>query len=510
MAELTNLINTLRQYTSERNYSLVSRPSCLKFVRNYSQFLDALVKIDSLIGLAEAKYKIALLVQSFIINYKLEGVPVHSEKMNVFLCGASGCGKTLLGQYLAQLFAASGCIAEKSGDVFEIEKEGQKNPVSQSNPAIHKEFIINLGPSPPPNDNEKIALKTKLAHYRARLAKTDLAIIQLLTQFNNVRKKIGAKNEAEEGNIQAKLQKIKLVLKSCISEDANLTLNALKELMATKKNTDSIVPVTVPTLPGRPNTFELRNSTQLLITSSSNSSLIEQSSEKPDLPPDLEKEVEIKFVVLTRGDVIGKYQGHTEEKIRKILNKYIGGVIMFDEAYALTTGSYDDFGQIILSEIVNFMTQHPGKIIFIFAGYKETMKHIFEMQQGLQRRFEMTIEIANYTSDELADIFVGQVKQLGLDCEEIKERIKDFFKVKREHFPNSGGSTSIFAALLKQKIYSDVNLLASALDDKVGKQEFGSFRKVTMNRLNEAFELYLNNSVFHTYKDKCENLSYFN
>ncbi len=516
MAELTNLICTLTQYKS-----VAERPSSLKFVRNYSQFLDALVKINDLIGLKDAKYKVFLLVQSFVVNYKLEGIPVHTEKMNVFLCGAPGCGKTLLGQYLAQLFAASGCLPEKTEEIFEIET--QKTGGSGGPQAEKREFIINLGLPPPPGpDTEKTELKRRLNGYKTRLAKTDLQILNLLTQFNNVRKKICAKRPEDENLIQAKFQKIKLALKSCVSDDASLTLNALKDLMVTKKIFDSIIPVTVPTLPGRPNTFELRGSSSLLISGgrSSSASLFEDRSIPPPIPasPDFglanltstEKDVEVKFIVVTRGDVIGKYQGHTEEKIRKLFNKYIGGVIMFDEAYSLATDAHDSFGQIVLSEITSFITAHPNKILFIFAGYKQMMHRLLEMQPGLQRRFEITIDIEDYTSQELAQIFVSQVQQLGLDCSQVISEIEKLFKTKKEHFPNYGGSTQLFSNVLKQVIYSDKSLLSSALDDTVSKEDFSNFRKVSPAKLDEAYQLYLQNSVFHTYKEKSENLTYFN
>ena len=75
------------------------------------------------------------------------------------------------------------------------------------------------------------------------------------------------------------------------------------------------------------------------------------------------------FVEVTRDDLVGKYIGHTEEKVGKVIRQAMGGVLYIDEAHSLYMESENDYGQVVLStgimmtlvgvEIVRWMTVRP-------------------------------------------------------------------------------------------------------------------------------------------------------
>ncbi len=534
--ELTNLINTLNRYDSG------TRPKCLNFILNFKQFIEALVKIDSLIGLKEAKYKVYLQVRSFIVNYRRHGVPINSEKSNILLCGSSGCGKSRLGYYLAQLLAVSGCIKTNNGkDIFEFPKEQ-----TLVQPPNLNNIIVPGGPNGPSTtigpivkqfDEEKHQLKQSLAiresqilNFRTRTQKIDMILNDMLTSFNNVRKKITSKDPKEEKLVQNKLQIIKSTIKDLRSSQSGTPL------------LQQILPVTIPLIPGRPNTFEVNHlpfspSVNLFdlkiptspishVNSNINNNFILPMPGMPNMsniPPiptipavpvvptvptipassivEKDKNVEVKFIVVTKGDLVGKYQGHTEDRVRKLLNKYIGGVIMIDESYSLMTSSSDDYGSVVTTEIINFMSTHPGKIIFIFAGYREAMQNIFRLQEGLSRRIEFVVDIEEYTSDELVDIFIQQVSEFEITIDDsLKLLLRNFFKNKKDKFPQFGGSTEKFAKCLKQIIYSDEDKFTDALNDEITDADFEKkFLSIDMKVVEKAYKLYLDNSVETVY-----------
>lgn len=128
-------------------------------------------------------------------------------------------------------------------------------------------------------------------------------------------------------------------------------------------------------------------------------------------------EIEPKFVIATREDLVGEFLGHTAPKTLKILESAKGGVLFIDEAYSICNNdnnSGDKFGEECLSVINEFMSNNPNDIIVIFAGYKDKlMNTIFKVQPGLLRRCTNFYEIKDYTKSGLAKIFKLQMEKYG-------------------------------------------------------------------------------------------------
>ena len=124
-----------------------------------------------------------------------------------------------------------------------------------------------------------------------------------------------------------------------------------------------------------------------------------------------------KFVVAAREDLIAEYLGQTAPKTKKVLESARGGVLFIDEAYSLCNmdgGSKDKYGEECLSTINEFMSLHPDEIIIIFAGYKDKlMSSIFKAQPGLMRRCAYFFEIKDYTIYGLIKIFKRQLAKNG-------------------------------------------------------------------------------------------------
>lgn len=183
--------------------------------------------------------------------------------------------------------------------------------------------------------------------------------------------------------------------------------------------------------------------------------------------------IKVKFTVLTRGDFVGKYQGHSLDKIRSIFKEHEGGVIMIDEAYSLTMSDRDDFGHEVLTEINNYMTQHPDRIIFIFAGYKEQINQsIMAIQPGLSRRFNWKFDINGYTDDELFQILIQQLseKSLNINPDDMEAIKTTFTRHKKDgYFPFFGGDSERLSNYIKDTYHQEVYQLISEnkLDDSL-------------------------------------------
>ena len=125
-----------------------------------------------------------------------------------------------------------------------------------------------------------------------------------------------------------------------------------------------------------------------------------------------------KMVEVSRGDLIGGYQGQTAIKTREQLHAALGGVLFIDEAYSLKHGPNDNFGQEAIDEILKFMEDHRHDMVVIFAGYHKEMSAFLETNSGLASRVPNTFDFEDYTSEEIAQIGLYELGSDSLTVDE--------------------------------------------------------------------------------------------
>ena len=125
-----------------------------------------------------------------------------------------------------------------------------------------------------------------------------------------------------------------------------------------------------------------------------------------------------KMVEVSRGDLIGGYQGQTAIKTREHLQAALGGVLFIDEAYSLKHGANDNFGQEAIDEILKFMEDHRHDMVVIFAGYHKEMSAFLETNSGLASRVPNTFDFEDYTSEEIAQIGLYELGSDSLTVDE--------------------------------------------------------------------------------------------
>jgi len=115
-----------------------------------------------------------------------------------------------------------------------------------------------------------------------------------------------------------------------------------------------------------------------------------------------------KFVEVGRGDLVDNVIGGSEAKVLAVLRSIIdsgGGVLFIDEAYALTdSGSKNDFGPLIIAELIRAMVNHADSLMVIAAGYADKMDEFLDSNEGLSSRFGREIHLPSYTPEELVEI----------------------------------------------------------------------------------------------------------
>jgi AAA lid domain/ATPase family associated with various cellular activities (AAA) len=112
------------------------------------------------------------------------------------------------------------------------------------------------------------------------------------------------------------------------------------------------------------------------------------------------------LVETDRSHLVAGYVGQTAVRTRQVLESALGGTLLIDEAYALARGGETDFGREAIDTLVKLMEDHRDDLAVVAAGYTDEMVTFIATNPGLRSRFTRTIEFADYTDDELIEIFV--------------------------------------------------------------------------------------------------------
>ncbi|WP_170007243.1 AAA family ATPase [Bacillus fonticola] len=111
-----------------------------------------------------------------------------------------------------------------------------------------------------------------------------------------------------------------------------------------------------------------------------------------------------------RSQLVGAYVGQTEENVREVVDRSLGGILFIDEAYSLKRDgqSGQDYGQTAIDTLVSLMTssEYEGRFAVILAGYTEEMRDFLDANPGLRSRFPTSnqLHLPDYTTNELVEI----------------------------------------------------------------------------------------------------------
>ena len=138
------------------------------------------------------------------------------------------------------------------------------------------------------------------------------------------------------------------------------------------------------------------------------------------------------------------------------------GVLFIDEAYSLVQGGGNDYGQEAISTLLKRMEDDRDRLIVVLAGYSEDMKRFIDSNPGLQSRFNRYIHFADYTVEELNQIFLLNVdkNQYQLDGEG-KELLNKILTFAVDHKDKNFGNGRYVRNLFEKTIQNQAMRLSS-------------------------------------------------
>lgn len=166
-----------------------------------------------------------------------------------------------------------------------------------------------------------------------------------------------------------------------------------------------------------------------------------------------------------RVDLVGEYIGQTAPKVKEAIEKARGGVLFIDEAYSLARSNDDskDFGREVIEILVKEMSNGPGDLAVIVAGYPKEMKHFLDSNPGLKSRFKLYFSFSDYLPQELSRIAAYACTEKGVELtQEAKEKVEEIIvKAYRSRDRSFGNARFVYDLIEKSKINLGLRVMSS-------------------------------------------------
>lgn len=177
------------------------------------------------------------------------------------------------------------------------------------------------------------------------------------------------------------------------------------------------------------------------------------------------------LVEVDRSGLVAGFVGQTAIKTREVIDSAKGGVLFIDEAYSLTPGSsQSDYGSEAIEVLLKAMEDQRGDLVVIVAGYTDEMEDFLNSNPGLKSRFNKFIHFADYTPQELLDIFILISKKHGYRLvdnakEELSKLISLIYENRTENFANARITRNMFESVIQHQANRVIKIEDPTKDD---------------------------------------------
>lgn len=183
-------------------------------------------------------------------------------------------------------------------------------------------------------------------------------------------------------------------------------------------------------------------------------------------------------VEVDRAALVGEYIGQTAPKTKKMIEQARGGILFIDEAYALARSDDDskDFGKEVIEILLKEMSDGPGDIAIIGAGYPKQIKNFVDSNPGLKSRFTDYFHFDDYLPEELFQIALYSASQREVkfapEAEAyLRDQLTEAYRKRDEHF---GNARFVNAVVDEAKQDMGIRLMKSASLETLSNEELST------------------------------------
>lgn len=176
------------------------------------------------------------------------------------------------------------------------------------------------------------------------------------------------------------------------------------------------------------------------------------------------------LVETDRAGLVAGYVGQTALKVKEVAEKALGGVLFIDEAYSLSSGGNEDFGQEAIETLLKFMEDNRDDLIVVVAGYPDKMESFISSNPGLRSRFNKYLTFEDYKPVQLVQIFELLCSKAGFQLtDEAKEKIGEQFSLLYESRNKTFGNGRLARNLFEKTISNQANRIIKIqdIDEKI-------------------------------------------
>jgi len=198
-----------------------------------------------------------------------------------------------------------------------------------------------------------------------------------------------------------------------------------------------------------------------------------------------------------RADLVGEYIGQTAPKVKEQIEKARGGVLFIDEAYALARSNDDskDFGREVVEILVKEMSNGPGDMAVIVAGYPKEIQHFVDSNPGLKSRFKHFFDFNDYLPQELSQIadFAAEKKEVEITqpSKSLIDRI--IVNAYRDRDRSFGNARFVYDLVDKAKINMGLRVMDSKNPEKLEKEDLETITPIDVEKIDIAKKKYVPN-----------------
>jgi SpoVK/Ycf46/Vps4 family AAA+-type ATPase len=216
-----------------------------------------------------------------------------------------------------------------------------------------------------------------------------------------------------------------------------------------------------------------------------------------------------------RSILVAEYIGQTAPKTKKAIEDARGGILFIDEAYALSRPGEDskDFGKEVIEILLKEMSDGPGNLVVVVAGYPEEMKNFLNSNPGLKSRFNHYFHFDDYTPEEMM-----QIADLGWETRKlnIEEPAKEYLFTKftqsyRDRDRTFGNARFVMSVVDEAKMNMGLRLMKSAnmdslTDDELSLVKTEDIQKIFAMGITKQLDLQIDEKLLKESLDELNQL----